>query len=281
MKQVVFILLLAPALFASDIPLTTPTPNTHQCFYEALACGDQRVGETHAFGCRTEAGLYYDIYTLFVDEGRYLTLRTNADFNPQIVIYEHGPGGRILRADNAPGTNSSEIRDYQVTRTGYVDVVVTGTRAGATGTYSLTVSCATTPGGANTGPEPPGGCLSSGRLLSGQTVNGALSTSDECTDLADTTFYDVYSYEAREGFPLRVTYTAAYAPYIEVTTSDTGQGVFRSSEGNEVTFEYVPEFTGTIWLFLGANTETKTTGAYTIRVEELTPDPCRRRAVGH
>jgi hypothetical protein len=212
---------------------------------------------------------YLDLYTISATVGQTITLTATTSTGYQMLVTVQASNGTILTSRFGP---SPLTLTYAFASSGTHFIGFGYVAQFATGSYNLKVSCGST----NTT------CRSSGTIGLNTSISGQLTASDGTACLGGNTYSAVYGFAATKDIPVVITFASSFAPYIEVEPASGDTGVWRSSSvPGSVTVTFLPPATGNNWIYFTTNTTSPTTGSYTLRLEPLSTDPCRRRAVSH
>lgn len=231
-----------------------------------LSCGSS---VTASPSCLSDQ-YYLDLYTINGTAGQTITLTATTTTSYQMLVTVQSSSGPVLasRYGSSPVTLTYT---FPSTATYYIGFGYVSTFA--TGSYTLRVSCGSSSGGQ---------CQSSGTIPLNGSVSGQLTASNGTACLGGSTYSAVYGFNGTKDVPVNVTFTSSFAPYVEVETDNAETGIWKQSNtAGTVTLTYVPVQSGQQWIYFMSKGSTPVSGTYTIRLDAVPADPCRRRAVSH
>jgi hypothetical protein len=207
---------------------STPTPSSTarpQAVREdaagavALTPGQQRSGRLQAGDAvmRDDNSLF-DIYTYNARAGERITLNMrSSDFDTYLTVARmNGEEVEILVRDDDSGGGTNARVELTVDRDGPVYILANALSEGMTGAYTI-------------GMEAAGG---GERIASGQSRTGSLARTDP--QLADSSYYDTYTYQGRQGERLTIALTSsAFDTYLSV--GQVVDGRYREVASNDDT----------------------------------------------
>lgn len=166
-----------------------------------LTPGQRRTGQLQRGDAVMNDGSLFDIYTYDARAGERLTLtmRSN-DFDTYLNVARMNGGEvePIVRDDDSGGGTDSRA-EFTVDRDGPIYIVANALEEGESGSYTIELSAA---GGSE-------------RIAVGQTRTGALARTDP--QLADSSYYDTYSYQGRQGERLTISMSSsAFDTYLSI-----------------------------------------------------------------
>jgi len=231
-----------------------------------ISCGQNVSGTANA--CNN-GEFYIDFWIFNGVAGQPVTATvSNAStiYDVLIAIQDFGGTGQILKStvSRASATltfTPTVSKQYSVT-VGYVTKFYSRS-------YNLAFTCGN--GGGSS-------CQSSGFLQRGVTVAGSLTSANSC----NTTDYNwtLYQFEGTEGLPVRISGSATFPLYMEANSAGAKTGSYKLSDLLDPSFVFYPESTGTQELWI-SHDGAKTTGQFTVTLNDEPLAPCRRRAVRH
>lgn len=186
----------------------------------ALTAGQRRTGQLARGDAAMDDGSLFDIYTYNARAGERLTLTLRSrDFDTYLNVGRMNGDQveQIVRDDDSGGGTDSRA-EFTVDRDGPIFILANALAENMTGSYTIELAAA---GGSE-------------RIAVGQSRTGALARTDPM--LADSSYYDTYSYQGRQGERLRVAMTSgAFDTYLsigqvvdgryrEVANNDDGDG---------------------------------------------------------
>lgn len=221
----------------------------------ALTPGQRRTGQLQRGDPVMDDGSLFDIYTYQARAGERLTLtmRSGAFDTFLTVARMEGDEMELIVRDDDSGGGTDSRAEFTVDRDGPIFVAANALSENMTGAYTLELAAA----GGSEG------------ITAGQTRQGALARTDP--QLADSSFYDTYTYQARQGERLTVSLTSsAFDTYLsvgqvvdgryrEVASNDDANGATNSEV--EVTFPSAGTYQIRANSFLKGQT-----GAYTLAI---------------
>ena len=220
----------------------------------ALTPGQRRTGQLQRGDAVMDDGSLFDVYTYDARAGERLTLTMRSrDFDTYLTVGRmNGREMEILVRDDDSGGGTDSRAEFTVDRAGPIYIAANALSEGMTGSYTIELAAA---GGSE-------------RIAAGQSRTGTLSRTDP--QLADSSYYDTYSYEGRQGERITVSMTAsAFDTYLSV--GQVVDGRYREiasnddADGTNSEVEVTLPATGTYQI--RANSYQKhRTGAYTLTV---------------
>jgi len=220
----------------------------------ALRPGQRQQGSLARGDAAMDDGSLFDLYSYEARAGERLTFTMRSgEFDTFVTVarMNNGQAELLVRDDDSGGGTNSRA-ELTVDRDGPILILANALREGMTGSYTLELAAA-------------GG---SSRIASGQSVAGTLARTDQM--LGDSSFFDTYTYQGRQGERVRIAMTSGDfdtylsigqvtdGRYAEVEKNDDGDGT------NSVIDVVLPR-TGTYQI--RANSYLKhQTGGYTLNV---------------
>jgi uncharacterized caspase-like protein len=184
----------------------------------ALTPGQRRTGQLQRGDAVMNDGSLFDVYTYQARAGERLALTLRSrDFDTFLNVARMNGNAveQIVRDDDSGGGTDSRA-EFTVDRDGPIYVVANALQEGMTGSYTIELAAA---GGSE-------------RIAVGQSRAGALARTDP--QLADSSYYDTYSYQGRQGERLRISLTsAAFDTYLSV--GQVVDGRYREVASNDDT----------------------------------------------
>lgn len=220
----------------------------------ALTAGQRRTGQLQSGDPVMDDGSLFDIYTYQARAGERLTLTMrSSDFDTFLTVarMEGGEMELIVRDDDSGGGTNSRA-EFTVDRDGPIFIAANALSEDMRGAYTIELAAA---GGSE-------------RIAVGQSRNGTLARTDP--RLADSSYYDTYSYQGRQGERLTISMTSgAFDTYLSI--GRVVDGTYREvgnnddGDGTHSVLEITLPETGTYQI--RANSFLKDqTGAYTLAV---------------
>lgn len=167
----------------------------------ALTAGQRRTGQLQRGDAVMEDGSLFDIYTYQARAGERLTITMrSSDFDTHLTVarVEGGDAELIVRDDDSGGGTNSRA-EFTVDRDGPIVIAANALSEGMTGSYTIELTAA---GGGD-------------RIAAGQSRNGTLSRTDP--QLADSSYYDTYTFQGRQGERLTVSLSSGdFDTYLSV-----------------------------------------------------------------
>lgn len=166
-----------------------------------LTPGQRRTGQLQRGDAVMDDGSLFDIYTYDARAGERLTLTMRStDFDTYLNVARMNGGEvePIVRDDDSGGGTDSRA-EFTVDRSGPIYIVANALEEGESGSYTIELTAA-------------GGSES---IAVGQRRSGALARTDP--QLADSSYYDTYSYQGRQGERLTISMSStAFDTYLSV-----------------------------------------------------------------
>lgn len=220
----------------------------------ALVPGQRRTGQLQRGDATMEDGSFFDIYTYQARAGERLTLtlRSNAFDTYLNVARMNGDEVEPIVRDDDSGGGTDSRAEFTVDRDGPIYIVANALSEGMTGPYTIELAAA---GGSE-------------RIAVGQSRTGALARTDP--QLADSSYYDTYSYQGRQGERLTISMSSsAFDTYLSIGQVVDGRyrevGNNDDGDGTNSVLEVTLPAAGTYQI--RANSYLKgQTGAYTLAV---------------
>lgn len=167
----------------------------------ALTAGQRRTGQLQRGDAVMEDGSLFDIYTYQARAGERLTINMrSSDFDTHLTVarVEGGDAELIVRDDDSGGGTNSRA-EFTVDQDGPILIAANALSEGMTGSYTIELTAA---GGGD-------------RIAAGQTRQGTLSRTDP--RLADSSFYDTYTFQGRQGENLTISLSSGdFDTYLSV-----------------------------------------------------------------
>lgn len=220
----------------------------------ALRPGQRQQGTLARGDAAMDDGSLFDLYTYQARAGERLTftMRSGAFDTFLTVGRMNGGQAELLVRDDDSGGGTDSRAEFTVDRDGPIFIVANALREGMTGAYTLELAAA-------------GGSSS---ISAGQRVTGNLARTDQM--LADSSYFDTYSYQGRAGERVRIAMTSsAFDTYLSIGQVVDGryQELDKNDDGdgtNSVIDVTLPQ-AGTYQI--RANSFLKgQTGAYTLQI---------------
>jgi uncharacterized caspase-like protein len=158
----------------------------------ALRPGQRQQGTLARGDAAMDDGSLFDLYTYEARAGERLTFTMRSgDFDTFITVARaNGDQAELLVRDDDSGGGTNSRAELTVDRDGPILVLANALREGMTGSYTLELAAV---GGA-------------ARITSGQRVAGTLARTDQM--LGDSSFFDTYTYQGRQGERVRIAMTS-------------------------------------------------------------------------
>ncbi|HEU0014133.1 MAG TPA: caspase family protein [Longimicrobium sp.] len=191
----------APAQPAS--PRAEPEPSTEEAAATPLRAGVRASGTLTASDMKFTDNSYFDLYSYEARAGERITvtMRSGA-FDTFIKVGRFaGMDFQEIASDDDGGGGTDSRVEVTLDRGGKIFIVANALNEGDTGAYTVEVAAAGGGGGGG------GGGAGASALAIGQTRSGTLSRSDAM--LADSSFYDTYTYQGRAGERVRISMTSS------------------------------------------------------------------------
>jgi hypothetical protein len=184
----------------------------------ALRPGQRQQGNLARGDAAMDDGSLFDLYTYQARAGERLTFTMRSDaFDTFITVGRmNGNQAELLVRDDDSGGGTNSRAELTVDRDGPIFVVANALREGMTGAYSIEMAAA---GGSS--------AISAGR------VTGSLARTDQM--LADSSYFDTYTYQGRAGERLRIAMTSsAFDTYLSIgqVTDGRYQEVANNDDGD-------------------------------------------------
>jgi hypothetical protein len=218
----------------------------------ALTPGQRRTGQLQRGDATMEDGSFFDIYTYQARAGERLTLtlRSSAFDTYLNVARMNGDEVEPIIRDDDSGGGTDSRAEFTVDRDGPIYIVANALSEGMTGAYTIELAAA---GGSE-------------RIAVGQSRAGALARTDP--QLADSSYYDTYSYQGRQGEKITISMSSsAFDTYLSIGQVVDGRyrevGNNDDGDGTNSVLEVTLPAAGTYQI--RANSYLKgQTGAYTL-----------------
>jgi uncharacterized caspase-like protein len=166
-----------------------------------LTAGQRRTGQLQQGDNVMDDGSFFDIYTYEARAGERLRLTLSSGAFDAFLTVARMSGDEVelvVRDDDSGGGTNSRA-EFTVDRDGPLFILANALSEGMTGSYTIAL-------------EAAGG---SERIAVGQNRAGALARTDPM--LGDSSFYDTYSYQGRQGERLRISMTSgAFDTYLSI-----------------------------------------------------------------
>jgi hypothetical protein len=167
----------------------------------SLTAGQRRTGQLQRGDAVMEDGSLFDIYTYQARAGERLTINMrSSDFDTHLTVarVEGGNAELIVRDDDSGGGTNSRA-EFTAESDGPLLIAANALSEGMTGSYTIEVTAA---GGGD-------------RIAVGQSRQGSLARTDP--QLADSSYYDTYTFQGRQGEALTIALTSsAFDTYLSV-----------------------------------------------------------------
>jgi hypothetical protein len=196
---------------------------------------------------------YHDTFTFAATAGTTYEIRMEAeDYDPYLYLLD--AAGTILAENNDGGGGWNARIIYTPQASGVLTIEATSYYYHQTGPYTVSLATSAPCSSAN---DP---------IAPGQTVEGALATTDCYSNVNPDAFYDRYTMAVTAGteYTIAVSSPGFYA-YVEVR-DPAGRVVFREGDTylqNDIVFYMSPRFTGTYTLDVSSAHDSET-GPYTV-----------------
>ncbi len=167
----------------------------------ALTAGQRRNGQLQRGDPVMDDGSLFDIYTYQARAGERLSLTMRSgDFDTFLTVGRmEGDEMELLVRDDDSGGGTNSRAEFTVDRDGPIFIAANALSEGMTGSYTIELAAA---GGGE-------------RITAGQSRTGSLASSDP--RLADSSYYDTYTYQGRQGERLTVSLTSsAFDTYLSI-----------------------------------------------------------------
>jgi hypothetical protein len=167
----------------------------------ALTAGQRRNGQLQRGDPVMDDGSLFDIYTYQARAGERLSLTMRSgDFDTFLTVGRmEGDEMELIVRDDDSGGGTNSRAEFTVDRDGPIFIAANALSEGMTGSYTIELAAA---GGGE-------------RITAGQSRTGSLASSDP--RLADSSYYDTYTYQGRQGERLTVSLTSsAFDTYLSV-----------------------------------------------------------------
>ncbi|HEX2079471.1 MAG TPA: caspase family protein [Longimicrobium sp.] len=220
----------------------------------ALTPGQRRTGQLRDGDPVMDDGSLFDVYTYEARAGERLSLvMRSRDFDTFLTVGRmNGSQMELLVRDDDSGGGTDSRAEFTVDRDGPIYIAANALSEGMEGSYTIELTAA---GGGS-------------RIASGQSVNGSLARTDP--QLADSSYYDTYTYQGRQGERITVSMSSsAFDTYLSI--GQVVDGRYREvannddADGTNSVMEVTLPTAGTYQI--RANSYLKhQTGAYTLRV---------------
>ena len=216
---------------------------------------------------------FFDAYTFSGTAGQQVSINLSSlQFDTYLYLLQPGEtaiGGGTIQDDDGGGGTNSRIA-VTLASSGTYTIIATSFVSGATGAYSLTLDDVTPCAPAVTPITPVSGGTT--------TVTGSLSTSD-CHDLADKSYYDVYSFNATAGQQVSIRMDGSFDTFLFLDAPD-GAELARDDNGGGGTAARIPAGSGVARLpqtgtyrIIANAAAPNVTGSYTLSLT-LDASPC-------
>lgn len=219
-----------------------------------LTPGQRRTGQLQRGDPVMDDGSLFDIYTYQARAGERLALTMRSgDFDTFLTVARmNGDEMELIVRDDDSGGGTNSRAEFTADRDGPIFIAANALSEGMTGSYTIELAAA---GGSE-------------RIAVGQSRNGTLSRGDP--QLADSSYYDTYSYQGRQGERLTISMSSsAFDTYLSIGRVMDGRyrevGNNDDADGTNSVLEITLPETGTYQI--RANSFLKDqTGAYTLAV---------------
>ncbi|HEU4883387.1 MAG TPA: caspase family protein [Longimicrobium sp.] len=182
----------------------------------ALTPGARRSGQLQRGDPVMDDGSLFDIYTYQARAGERLSLTMRSDaFDTYLTVARMvGEEMELIVRDDDSGGGTNSRAEFTVDRDGPIFIAANALSEGMSGAYTIELTAA---GGSE-------------RIAVGQSRTGALARTDPM--LADSSYYDTYSYQGRQGERLRISLTSgAFDTYLSI--GQVVDGRFREVANND------------------------------------------------
>ena len=182
----------------------------------ALTAGQRRTGQLQRGDPVMDDGSLFDIYTYQARAGERLTLTMRSDaFDTYLTVARMvGEEMELIVRDDDSGGGTNSRAEFTVDRDGPIFIAANALSEGMTGAYRIELAAA---GGSE-------------RIAVGQSRTGALARTDPM--MADSSYYDTYSYQGRQGERLRISMSSgAFDTYLAI--GQVVDGRFRELANND------------------------------------------------
>ena len=245
---------------------------------QTIAVGQTVNGRLDASDPKLSDNSHYDLYVYRGRPGeRVLVTMRSSDFDTYMA-WGRVAGDRFDAEerddDSGGGTNSQLIAT--VGSSGTYAVQANSLRAGATGSYTLTVQPVSASAQQQT--TAPAGAVT---VTAGQTINGQLTASDAM--LSDSSYFDQYVYRGSPGDRLQITMRSSdFDTYLRWGRLEGGRleaEVNDDDGGGGTNAQATVTVGGTGVYVIQANAfEPRKTGSYTLSVQRLSAAPAQTAA---
>jgi len=259
--------------FALALSLAVPRSLFAACTAKTLSCG-QSITDTLS-----------PSQSCIIDTFPTATYTFNGTAGQQLSLTATTASGNTIGLElYAPGNTTTPIRnDFDEPASFTVTLPATGTytiqvnfgNPHNSGSFTITAACPT---------STTTQCKFTDTVSIGQMFTGSLTSADAvCGD--STSYAKVYKLPVTAGDAFEVTYSATYAPLIDIvgpsSTTDKSEAS-HSSTTSSLTTSYVAPNTGNISLWLYSNTTTPVTGSFSVSIRRIELPACGKvRAVRH
>jgi subtilisin len=242
-----------------------------------VAFGQTLNGSLSSTDCRLSDNSFFDKYSFAGTAGQQVSISmSSAGFDTFLILLN--PDGSPLASDDdgGGGTNSripATSGSITLPTTGTYIIYANSFSAGVTGSYSLTLAGQT-----------PGGSCPSSSISVGQTVSGALASSD-CR-LSDGSIFDSYTFSGASGQQISVSMSSSsFDTYLLLLRPD-GTLLAEDDDGGGNLNSRIPAGGGTITLpstgtykILANSFAANVTGSYTLTLSGSAPISCASTAI--
>jgi hypothetical protein len=231
----------------------------------AISAGQTVNGTLTASSPKMDDGSHYQLYTYHGRAGEHLTITLRSSAFDAYLAFGKMVNGELDAQDTDDDGAGGTDAKIETTLTADGDYVIRANTLseGETGAFTLSVS---------NGPAPASASVKAsfrGSISVGQTVNGALSSSDPKAD--DDSYYQLWSFQGRAGQTVTIDLkSSAFDAYLAVGRLNNGSFDENDSDddgggGTDARIVFTPSADGTY--AIRANTlAAGETGAYTLSV---------------
>jgi hypothetical protein len=222
------------------------------CTTMSISIGQTVNGALSTTDCKLSDSSYYDGYTFNASSGQQVVL-TMSSTTFDTFLFLLGPNGSVLMTndDGGSGTNSRippGSDAFTLPSTGTYTVFANSLRPNTFGSYTLSLTSGTQCAAVNINP--------------GQTVNGALSTSN--CKLSDGSYFNTYAFDGSAGQQVAITMSSSTFDTFLILAAPDGSVLEVDDDGGDDSNSRIPAEAGTINL--------PTTGKYKILANSYWPD---------
>ncbi|MFS8084308.1 MAG: hypothetical protein ACMG6H_01650, partial [Acidobacteriota bacterium] len=234
------------------------------CASSPISAGQTINASLTTSDCPFGDGSYFDDYSFSGTSGQQIAVSmSSSSFDTYLILL--APDGSLLKSDDdgGGGTNSyipSEGGFYILPSSGTFTIRTNSIFSNATGNYSVTLMT-----------QSSGACPSTAVSL-GQTINGALSTSDCHITSGDRTnsYVDLYRFTGVSGQQISITMSATFDTYLYLVNPDNTV-LSQDDDGGGGTNSRIPPVSGVItlsqsgsYLIYATSFNAFDTGSYTL-----------------